>query len=66
VTASVVSGSPYREIIKKAEEEQIDLIAMGTHGRSGVERLLLGSVAEKVVRLATSPVLTIRSPEMPK
>jgi nucleotide-binding universal stress UspA family protein len=66
VTASVVSGAPYREIINKAEQEQVDLIAMGTHGRSGIERLLLGSVAEKVVRLATVPVLTIRSPEMSK
>jgi nucleotide-binding universal stress UspA family protein len=62
---SVVSGTPHREIIKKAEQEKADLIIMGTHGRTGVERLLLGSVAEKVVRLSMIPVLTVRLPEVP-
>lgn len=66
VNASVVSGVPYREIVRKAEEEGVDLIVVGTHGRTGVERLLLGSVAEKIVRLATVPVLTVRSPKRPK
>jgi len=54
-------GSPYREIIKQAEDAESDLIVVGTHGRSGVEHLLLGSVAEKVVRLASCPVLTVPS-----
>lgn len=66
VSGRVVTGTPYREIIKEAEEKQVDLIAIGTHGRTGVERLLLGSVAEKVVRLAAVPVLTIHSPERAK
>ncbi len=66
VTTRVVSGTPYREIIKEAEQEEADLIIIGTHGRTGLERFLLGSVAEKVVRLATCSVLTVRSPEMPK
>ena len=65
-TKAVVDGTPYREIIKKAEAEQVDLIVMGTHGRTGFERLLLGSVAEKVVRMSSAPVLTVRSPEMQK
>lgn len=54
-------GSPYQEIIKKAEEDEVDLIVLGTHGRSGMEHLLLGSVAERVVRTASCPVLTVRS-----
>lgn len=66
VTTDLVSGVPYREIVKKAERDGIDLIVIGTHGRTGVERLLLGSVAEKVVRLATCPVLTVRWPERSK
>lgn len=65
-TKAVVSGTPYREIIKKAEADRVDLIVIGTHGRTGFERLLLGSVAEKVVRLSRVPVLTVRSPEMLK
>ena len=54
-------GTPYREIIKKAEEAGSDLVVIGTHGRTGMEHLLLGSVAEKVIRLATCPVLTVPS-----
>jgi nucleotide-binding universal stress UspA family protein len=52
-------------ILDYAEEHDIDLIVMGTHGRRGVERLLLGSVAEEVVRLSTCPVLTIRASKDP-
>ncbi|HIE64954.1 MAG TPA: universal stress protein [Nitrospiria bacterium] len=59
VGSFLVSGTPYREIIKKSKEEDVDLIIVGTHGRTGVEHLLLGSVAEKVIRLATCPVLTV-------
>lgn len=53
-------GVPFEEIVKVAEEERADMIVMGTHGRSGLNRALLGSVAERVVRLARCPVLTVR------
>jgi len=56
-------GSPVDEIIRYATEHAIDLISMGTHGRGGVERLLLGSVAEHVVRRGPCPVLTVHSRE---
>lgn len=58
--ATVVDGSPSKEIIAYAEDTNCDLIVMGTHGRSGVDRLLLGSVAGRVVRSADIPVMTIR------
>lgn len=57
------SGTPYHEIVRYADERQIDLIVIGTHGRSGVARVLIGSVAEKVVRKAPCPVLTVHNPE---
>lgn len=57
----VVSGTAYRSILDYAEAEGIDLIVMGTHGRRGIERFLLGSVTERVVRSADVPVLTVRS-----
>jgi nucleotide-binding universal stress UspA family protein len=60
---SVVVGSPFVEIIRYARAQQVDLIVMGTHGRGPVEHMLLGSVAEKVVRKASCPVLTVRSPQ---
>lgn len=52
-------GAPYIEIIKYAEEQEIDVIVVGTHGRSGLTHLLLGSTAEKIVRKAPCPVLTV-------
>lgn len=52
-------GHPVNAIIDYATEHQIDLIVIGTHGRSGLTHLLLGSSAEKLVRLATCPVLTV-------
>jgi len=55
-----VTGVPHTEICRYAEENDIDLIVMPTHGRSGLGHILFGSVAEKVVRLAHCPVLTIR------
>jgi nucleotide-binding universal stress UspA family protein len=58
-----VSGIPYEEILKKADEEQVDLIVMGTHGRAGIDHLLFGSTAERVVRKALCPVMTVRPPE---
>jgi nucleotide-binding universal stress UspA family protein len=56
-------GIPFVEIIKTAKEKGVDLIVMATHGRSGLSHILLGSVAEKVVRKAPCPVLSIRHPE---
>ena len=53
-------GPPFVEIIRYAKENEIDLIIMGTHGRSGLAHVLLGSVAERVVRKAPCPVLTVR------
>ncbi len=53
-------GEPAREIVRAAEDEQVDLIVMGTYGRSGLSRLLLGSVADRVVRTAPCPVVTVR------
>lgn len=57
------TGVPFEEIVKAAEKEGADMIVMGTHGRSGLNRLLLGSVAERVIRLAPCPVLTVRQPQ---
>jgi nucleotide-binding universal stress UspA family protein len=54
-------GNPADEIIRIAREEQVDLIVMATHGATGFQRVLFGSVAEKVVRLSPCPVLTIRA-----
>ena len=56
----VLIGYAAEEILSRAEEEKVDLIVMGTHGRKGIDRILFGSVAEKVVKNATMPVLTIR------
>jgi nucleotide-binding universal stress UspA family protein len=58
----VVHGVPFHEIIETAKTRQVDLIIMGTHGRTGLQYVLLGSVAEKVVRLAPCPVLVARQP----
>jgi len=60
VSRSERDGTPYAEIVNYATQENIDLIVMGTHGRSGLSHLVLGSVAEHVVRLAPCPVLTVR------
>jgi nucleotide-binding universal stress UspA family protein len=60
VETHLVEGSPSREIVRFAEECEVDAIVMGTHGRGGIDRLLLGSVAERVVRAATVPVTTVR------
>jgi len=54
------SGVPWREILNVLDEIKADLVVMGTHGRRGVSHALLGSVAEKVVRLSPVPVLTVR------
>jgi nucleotide-binding universal stress UspA family protein len=59
---SVAEGAPVAEILKAAEADRASLICLGTHGREGVERLILGSVAEKVLRKARRPVLTVSEP----
>lgn len=60
VKKAVKTGAVFIEIIDYIKEENIDLVVMGTHGRSGIEHILIGSVAEKVVRKAPCPVLTVR------
>ncbi len=62
-TTAIVPGIPYDEIIKKALAESVDLIVMATHGRTGLDHVLFGSTAEKVVRKSPVPVMTIRKGE---
>jgi len=59
-TGKVLVGYPAEEVLNLAEEEHADLIVMGTHGRKGIDRILFGSVAEKVVKGSRCPVLTVR------
>ncbi|OOP57497.1 MAG: hypothetical protein AYP45_02845 [Candidatus Brocadia carolinensis] len=63
VEAIILQGVPFSEIIRASKEHKIDLIVIGTHGRTGISHAIMGSVAEKVVRKAPCPVLTIRHPE---
>ncbi|HEB54603.1 MAG TPA: universal stress protein [bacterium] len=56
-------GEAHEETLACAKEEQADMIVMGTHGHTGITHALLGSTAEKVVRLSECPVLTVRTPE---
>jgi nucleotide-binding universal stress UspA family protein len=63
VSTMVVMGNAADEIIKAAEETKVDLIAMSTHGRSGLRRLAFGSITDKVLRHSPVPVLTVRAPE---
>lgn len=59
-SGKVLVGYPAEEILNLAEEEGADLIIMGTHGREGIDRILFGSVAEKIVKSSKCPVLTVR------
>lgn len=59
----VLKGIPYEEMSRFAEENKVDLIVIGTHGRKGLDRMLFGSTAEQVVRHAPCPVLTVRLPK---
>ncbi len=61
--STVTSNSPATEIVNYARKHGIDLIVMGTHGRGAIAHLFMGSVAERVVRTAPCPVLTVRNPE---
>ncbi|MFU8870204.1 universal stress protein, partial [Natronococcus sp.] len=60
VVGAVVHGRPHSGILSYTENHDVDLIVMGTHGRTGLDRYLVGSVTEKVVRLSDVPVLTVR------
>lgn len=57
----LVDGSPAEEIVRLAEEEHVDMIVIGTHGRTGLKRLLMGSTAESVMRLAKCPVFVFKA-----
>ena len=61
----ILEGDPAHVIVHEAEQGNYDLIAIGTHGRTGLSHLLLGSIAEKVVRRASRPVLTVRELPLP-
>jgi nucleotide-binding universal stress UspA family protein len=63
VETEMRTGTAFMEIITYAREINADMIVMGTHGRTGLSHIIIGSVAEKVVRKAPCPVLTIRHPE---
>jgi nucleotide-binding universal stress UspA family protein len=65
-TTLVVAGIPYEEVLRKAQETGASLIVLGTHGRTGIDHLIFGSTAERVVRSASCPVLTIRLPDSEK
>jgi universal stress protein A len=59
----LILGVPAETILRVADEEQVELIVMGSHGRTGLPRLLMGSVAESVLRRASCPVLVFKQPE---
>jgi nucleotide-binding universal stress UspA family protein len=59
VTGVVTQGIPHQAILEYVDEHDVDVVVMGTHGRTGLDRYLLGSVTEKVVRLSDVPVLTV-------
>lgn len=61
VTTAIVRGTPYEAILDYADDHDVDLIVMGTHGRSGLSHFLLGSVAERVIRRSETPVLLVRT-----
>jgi universal stress protein A len=61
VDVRVADGEPADAILRMARQEKVDLIVMGTHGRTGLSHLLLGSTAEAVVRAAACPVFTVRA-----
>ena len=63
VRTELLEGAPYRVVLDWAKEYGADLIVIGTHGHTGLTHALLGSVTERVVRMASCPVLTIRTPD---
>lgn len=60
IERAVITGSPFVEIIRYARDKDIDMIVVGTHGRTGLAHVLMGSVAERVVRKSPCPVLSVR------
>ena len=62
ITGKLVNGNTFLEIIRAARDEDVDMIVMGTHGRTGLAHVLIGSVAERVVREAPCAVLTVKHP----
>jgi nucleotide-binding universal stress UspA family protein len=62
VRTALRTGVPHREIVALALDERADLVVLGTHGRGGIDRALLGSVADRVIRTAPCPVLSVREP----
>jgi nucleotide-binding universal stress UspA family protein len=66
VVYRLVSGDPSHAVCQAAEEEGADFIVVGTHGRTGLGRLLMGSVAESIVRHAKCPVVTVKAPHAPE
>jgi len=60
IASRVVAGVPFKEICRLAEEENFELIVIGTHGRTGLSHLLIGSTAERVVQHASCPVLSLK------
>ncbi|MDG5775108.1 universal stress protein [Haloarculaceae archaeon H-GB2-1] len=63
VVTEIVEGNPHEEILEYVSEHDIDMVVMGTHGRTGIDRVVMGSVAERVVRRSPVPVLTVRGEE---
>ena len=63
IRGKLANGNTFLEIIRAARDEGVDMIVMGTHGRTGLAHVLIGSVAERVVREAPCPVLTVKHPE---
>lgn len=64
VEALVIQGIPFVEIISTAKKNDIDMIVLGSHGRTGIAHMMMGSVSEKVVRKAPCPVLTVRKSDL--
>ena len=56
-----VKGDPFKEIVLFAQDNKMDIIVMGTHGRTGIQHIMMGSVAEKIVRYSPIPVLTVKN-----
>jgi len=63
VVTEIVEGNPHKEILDYVIEHGIDMVIIGTHGRTGLDRVVMGSVAERVVRRSPVPVLTVRGEE---
>ncbi|WP_348612467.1 universal stress protein [Halobaculum rarum] len=59
IEGAIGQGKPHRVILEYIDEHDVDLVVMGTHGRTGLDRYLIGSVTERVVRLSDTPVLTV-------